>query len=163
MARKRVESILMNWAGADAALLEIGRLDREIEALEGASQLEIDEVRERLVDAATPLQERRDFLEMQLQTFCEAHKDELKGKSRVLNFGTVSFRQITKIIIRSIKVCVDGLHLVGLYNFVHIKQTPDKEKMKELDDAILAKLGCRREVRDVFGYEINREKVASTQ
>jgi hypothetical protein len=31
--------------------------------------------------------------------------------------------------------------------------------MKDLDDAVLAQVGAKRQPEDVFGYEVNRERV----
>ncbi len=159
MARKRVESNIKSWEGVDQALLEIGRREREVEILEHGYQQQIESLKARLVDAVKPLQEHKAALELQLQAFCEAHKGEFKGKTRVLNFGTVSFRQSTKIVIRGVQVCIEALRKLGLKDYVRVKESPDKEKMKDLDDAILLQVGAKRQPEDVFGYEVNRERV----
>ncbi len=159
MARKRVESSIKNWEGADQALLEIGRIDRQVEATEAMAQGMIEGIKEEAVRQVKPLQERKAALELQLQAFAEAHREELKGKSRRLNFGTVSFRQSTKIVIRGVKACIDALRNLGLKDYIRVKESPDKEKMKDLDDSILAQVGAKRQPEDVFGYEVNRERV----
>ncbi len=145
MARKRVESTIKSWEGADRVLLEIGRLERQIEGYEANSQDAIEKIRAGTVALAKPLQEHKAALELQLQAFCEAHRGEFKGKTRMLNFGTVSFRQSTKIVIRGIKTCIDALKGLGLKDYVRTKETPDKEKMKDLDDATLAQVGAKRQ------------------
>jgi hypothetical protein len=40
-----------------------------------------------------------------------------------------------------------------------VQEIPDKEKLKDLDDATLLQLGVRRQVKDVFGYDVNWEKI----
>lgn len=159
MARKRVESTIKSWEGADQVLLEIGQLEREIEQSEAELQEKVEMVKRATVNNVMPLQERKAALELQLQAFCEAHKGEFKGKSRVLNFGTVSFRQSTKIVIRGVQACIEALRTLGLKDYVRTKESPDKEKMKDLDDTVLAQVGAKRQPEDVFGYEVNRERV----
>ncbi len=159
MARKRLESDIKNWSGVDDALLAIGRIDRDIEILEAHAQGEIEEVKARLVGAAKPHQERKKVLELQIQTFCEAHREEMKGKSRKLNFGKVSFHLGTKIVIRGLAACVEALKKLGLKDYVKVKESPNKERLRELDDAVLEQVGAKRVPEDVFGYEIDRERV----
>ena len=96
---------------------------------------------------------------MQLQAFCESRRAEFKGKSRVLNFGTVSFRVSTKIVIRGVAACIQALKTLELAAYVRVKESLDKEKMKDLDDATLAQVGAKRQTEDAFGYEVNRERV----
>jgi phage host-nuclease inhibitor protein Gam len=159
MARKRVENSIKSWQEADEALLQIGRLDREIEAHEAAAQKYIESIKEDLIQRVKPRQEIKAALEMQLQAFCEARREEMKGKSRKLNFGTVSFRQSTRIVIRGVQACIAALKSLNLHDFIRVKESPDKDKMKDLDDAVLAKVGAKRQPEDVFGYEVNRERV----
>lgn len=159
MARKRVESGLKSWEEADGALRQIGEIERRIEGFEAAGQKAIEQIKENVITEVKPLQEQRSALELQLQAFCEAHREEFKGKSRVLNFGTVSFRKSTKIIIKGVKACIDALRKLGLKDYIRVKESPDKEKMKDLDDAVLIQVGARRQPEDVFGYEVNRERV----
>ncbi|MCL4501164.1 MAG: host-nuclease inhibitor Gam family protein [Deltaproteobacteria bacterium] len=159
MARKRVESGIKDWAGADQALLAIGRLEREIEAIEADIQRNLELIKEQAVQMVKPLQEMKAALELQLQAFSEAHKDDFKGKSKTLNFGAVSFRLSSKIVIHGVKACLEALRSLGLKDYIRVKESPDKEKMKDLGDAILGQAGAKRVTEDVFGYEVNRERV----
>ena len=159
MARKRIENGLKNWQEADEALLEIGRCERKIEAIEADIQRSMELIKEQAVKMVKPLQERRVALELQLQAFCESRREEFKGKSRVLNFGTVSFRVSTKIVIRGLAACLEALKKLGLGDYIRVKESPDKEKMKDLADATLAEVHAKRQPEDVFGYEVNRERV----
>lgn len=159
MVRQRVECGLKSWQEADEALLAIGQLSRQIEAYEAEAQASIDEIRAGTVIVVKPLQERLAVLKLQLQAFCEARRGEFKGKSRVLNFGTVSFRVSSKIVIRGLAACLEALKKLGLGDYIRVKESPDKEKMKDLDDGTLAQVGARRQTEDVFGYEVNRERV----
>lgn len=159
MARQKVENTIKSWGGVDAALLEVGRIERRIEALEADAQGFIEEIKERTVADVKPLLERKNFLVAQMALFCDAHREEMKGKSWKLNFGTVSFRATAKIVISKVKACVEALLRLRLMDCLHVKYTPDKEQMKELDDTVLAQVGAKRVEADEFGYVLDREKV----
>jgi phage host-nuclease inhibitor protein Gam len=159
MPRIRVETGIKDWEGADLALLNIGRLDRDLEKYEAQLQAAIEEAKQIAVRLSKPLQERKNRLVMDLKSFCEAHAGEMKGKSRKLNYGTVSFRLSTRIVIKSIRACVAALKSLGLIECVMVKETPNKERLRELDDAILAQVYAQRVTEDAFGYEVDREKL----
>ena len=160
MARKRLENSIKDWAGVDAALLSIGQIDREIEGYEADIQKVVEELKQETIRIVKPLQEKKTALELQIQAFCEGRREEMGNKkSRELNFGKVSFRLSTKIVIRGVQACIDALRSLGLKDFIRVKESPDKEKMKDLDDAVLAQVGAKRQPEDVFGYEVNRERV----
>lgn len=160
MARTRLENSIKDWAGVDAALLCIGQFDREIEKHEADLQKVVEEVKLASIGYVEPLQQRKKALELQIQAFCEGHRDEMGNKkSRELNFGKVSFRISTKIVIRGVKACIDALKSLNLQDFIRVKESPDKDKMKDLDDAVLSQVGAKRQPEDVFGYEVNRDRV----
>jgi len=150
---------LKSWEEADEALRSIGTYERLIARHEADLGDEIACATSRTLDKTKPLTAKRSALALQLAAFCEDHKDEMKGKSRVLNFGTVSFRQSTKIVIRSLEGCLQSLKNLGLFAYFRVQEIPDKEKLKDLDDATLLQLGVRRQVKDVFGYDVNWEKI----
>jgi phage host-nuclease inhibitor protein Gam len=159
MARTRVASGIKSWEGADEALLAIGRLDRQIEQYEAELSGLIEEAKKETVAAVKPLQERKKALELQLQAFCTEHKAEMEGKSRKLNFGRVGFRLSTRVVIKHVKTCVAALLRLGLENWLEVKYTPNKERLKELDEATLGEIGVKVESGDVFGYEVDRQKI----
>jgi phage host-nuclease inhibitor protein Gam len=159
MARQRVESGIKSWEEADQALLRIGRLERGIELYEAGMQEEIEKAKAAGQAAAAPLQQEKGRLVLQLQAFCEGHREEMKGKSRRLNYGTVGFRQSARIVIKAVKSCVAALKALGFEEYLIVKETPNKERLKELTDEALEKVGARRVTEDAFGYEVDRERV----
>jgi len=159
MARKRVATGIESWEGADQALLEIGRLERQIEQYEADLQALLEEAKQETQAAVAPLQKQKRLLELQLQRFVEARREELTGKSRKLNYGTVGYRQTTRIVIRAAAACVMALKALGLGQYLRVREAPDKERLRELDDATLAQVGARRVVEEVFGYQLDRARI----
>ena len=160
MTRQKVARHIGSWQEADETLLEIGRLERQMEGMEANLQTFIEDAKNDTVVEVKPLLEKRNLLALELELFCEAHREEFGDKkSRELNFGKVSFRQSTRIIIKGLKACVESLKDKGWLEFLRVTEAPNKDKMKELSDQQLAELGAKRKRDDVFAYEIDRERV----
>lgn len=162
MGRKRLENArLRSWDEVDEALKAIGQIDREVAALEAALNERIELLKENTKQQVQPRLYEKEYLELQIKEFCEAHREDMVGKSRKLNFGTVSFRQSTRILIKGVENCLAALKERGLWQCITVKESPNKPEMQKLDDMTLAEVGARRDIRDVFGYEVDMEKVAS--
>ena len=161
MARKRMQgTVLDSWQQVDGALLQIGRLDREISALENRQNKMIDAVKEEHKERAKPLLEEKERLELALQQYCENNRGEFReAKTKCLTFGSVGFRISTKVIIKRIGETLQALKDYGLEKCIRVKEEPDKEAMRDLDTKTLAEVGASLKVDDVFGYEINREVI----
>lgn len=160
MARTKPERRITTWQEADETLLAIGRLERQLEGLEADLQGLIEEAKAETVTAAKPLLEQRNLLALELELYCEAHREEFGDKkTRELNYGRVSFRQSTRILIKGIKDCLTALREAGWLDCLRVSESPNKENMKRLADEDLARVGARREVKDVFAYEVDRERV----
>jgi phage host-nuclease inhibitor protein Gam len=159
MARAKSDSGLSSWADVDETLLTIGRLERQIAQIEGDAQTFIEEIKERAVADVKPLLERKKLLGLQLEHFCLRHREEMAGKSKKLNFGTVSFRQATRVVIKRIAECLEALKERGLLDCIRVKESPDKDRLRDLPDDVLAAVGAKRIIEDAFGYEVDRERV----
>lgn len=160
MTRTKPDRKIDNWQEADETLLAIGRLERQIEQYEAEFQGLIEEAKAETVAAVQPLQEKRNLLALQLELFCEARREEFGDKkSRELNYGKVSFRQSTRIVIKGVKACVARLKDRGWFEFLRVTESPNKDKLKELPDHTLADLGARRQVEDVFAYEVDKARI----
>jgi phage host-nuclease inhibitor protein Gam len=161
MPRKRTDGLgLTSWQEVDANLLEIGRLEREIEAIEAHYQKVIELAKTHMVEGVKPLQERRRLLALQMEHFCLAHQEEMAGRSRKLNFGTVSFRKATSVVLRAtVRGVVEALKRLGLTDCIRVKEEPDKIRLGHLDGETLAQVGAAKVEKDIFGYEVDRQKV----
>lgn len=161
MARKRIEgTALQNWDDVDTCLREIGTIDRELGILEAGQNEQIDRIKTETKAAAQPLQDKKSGLELAIKEFCEANRIEFaKVKTKTLTFGSVGFRLTTRIIIKRVAETLQALKDLSLAQCIRIKEEPDKEAMKNLSDELLAEVGAGRKTENVFGYEINQEKL----
>ena len=161
MVRKRIEGTALNsWEEVDACLREIGRIDRELRLLEAMQNEMIDKIKEETRNSAQPLQDKKTGLELAIRDYCEANRAEFaKVKTKVLIFGSVGFRLTTRIMIRRVAETLQALKDLALTQCIRVKEEPDKEAMKNLSDETLAEVGACRKTENVFGYEINQEKI----
>lgn len=161
MARKRISgTALQTWEDVDAALREIGTIDRDLGRLEAAQNAAIDRVKADTKAKAKPMQDRKAALELAMKEFCEAHRVEFaKAKTKTLTFGSVGFRLSTRVLIKRVGDTLQALKDLGLTHCIRTREEPDKEALKALDTETLASVGAVLKTEDAFGYEINVERL----
>ncbi len=158
---------------ADAALLELAKIDREVQLLELAMNEEIASAKAKADAQAAPLRERRALLEAALSAFATASKDELfkKKKSRALLHGVLGFRASSKlttlagfswakvlVAIQDMGTSLEDWAIFG--SCVRPKYEVDKEAVKKLPENEMARIGCKVKSEDEFFYELKAETVA---
>ena len=167
MARKRISSMvtLHSWQEVDDALRQIGEHDRDIKAAENVMNEQIAAAKAAATARVQPLKEQVAELELALKEFALAHRDDMDGrKSKQLSFGSVGFRRSTKIGLPSAKekiaAIVARLRARGMDECVNQPDPKvDKEALKKYGADIVAEVGATLTVEDVFGYEINEERL----
>ena len=95
-----------------------------------------------------------------IQQYTTEHKDELKGKSKKLAFGTLGFRLSTKLILpKAIKTVIESLQRNGMMDCLTTKVTVNKEVLKTYDEAEILNVGASLKREDTFWYETDRHTV----
>lgn len=161
-------SALMNWDGVDALLKRLCELEVGIAAIEGDATVKMNEIREEAKAKAAPLSNEKNFLEKQIESFCESKKAEFANKrSKELNFGTVGYR-ITKSVSMprdkvKLEALIKSLKAYGLNECIAYEEKPDKDKIVELDDKTLVKLALKRTTKDSFRIVPAIEKIQNTE
>lgn len=100
MARNRPNNLhaVKNLAEASATLAEIAGVKRDLKAIEGRLNAEIDHLKAQAEIEASPIQVKLKQLEAGLQAFAEYNRDLFKDRrSRELDFGTIGFRKSKEI------------------------------------------------------------------
>lgn len=142
----------------DGALKEIGMLERELDQIDDDAQKKISEIKSLALKAGEKNRERVTFLSDQIGTYAEANKDDLfKDKRTIeLSFGLFGYRKSTSIQVR--KTTVELLKKLKLDAYIRIKEEPNKERMSDMDDELLAQVDAVRKVKDDFFCEATRGK-----
>lgn len=157
---KRVKSdnkliTVTGWAHADELLRHMADAQLAIQAAEADAAKSIADAKARLAIAAKPLHEQIKALTLSLEVFATHSRCDFEGKkSKDLTFGVLGWR-----LSKSITVKKDTLELIKQVfkrrakQFIHVKETPDKEALAKLKDEELAAVKARRIVKDDFFVE----------
>jgi phage host-nuclease inhibitor protein Gam len=143
----------------NSVLRELGLLEREIETIDADAQKDIGDIKAAAAKQGEPMRKKIAELSAKIDAFAQYNKTDLfKDKKTVeLTFGAFGFRKTTSISVK--KTTVALLKKLKLDKYLRIKEEPDKDAMKEMDDESLAQVDAVRKVKDVFFCEPNREEV----
>ena len=168
MARTRIEVRCECWEDVDRVLANIGEIDIRMMAAEHAAKNRIMSVQAGLENVLNPLAAQRKELEMQVYSFMQAHRGDFgKKKSKKLTFGKVDWRtHPAKIVQRkgwSLEAIVQKIKDVFANTwkeYVVVKATLDKTKLRGLSDESLAQVGLeKKQDVDQPGLSVDYEKV----
>lgn len=161
MARVRIENepVLKSWDEVDLHFKEIGECEMAIERIEAEMNEKIQDVKLEAEMAAKPLKDRIEKLGREVKEFVELNRGEIRGKTKVLNFGRTGFRQSTKIIVRSVQAVINALKARRMDDCIIVKESVNKDRLREYPDEVIAAVGAGKKVEDVFWYEVDRERL----
>jgi phage host-nuclease inhibitor protein Gam len=119
---------------AAKSLARLGVLSRECARLEADMNDTIAKAKESAESSAAPKRQESNALLRGLQTWCDAHRNELTGEGKTktadLGTGTVSWRhRPPKVSLRDVEAIIDRIKQLGLTKFLRESVEPDKEAM----------------------------------
>ncbi len=163
MARKRVtEPQLKNWEEVDQCLKVMSDAENEITRIEAEMNRQIAEIKKAAEEGARCHKEMIKQNEGKIKEFTTVHKDELKGKSKVLTFGKVGFRLSTKLLLpSSVADVILKLRENGMLDCINVKETVDKEAVKNYGEEDILKIGGYLQKSDTFWYETDKDALSA--
>jgi len=152
---------LKTWDDVDICLREIAECEISLNDIDGNMNIAINEAKEKASKLAKPIQARIETLEKLIKSFVQENKSDIQGKSKVLNFGKVGFRQSSKVSIptKQIETILKNLRKHGMSDCISTKETINKEVLEKYPDKDIVKIGASRKVKDNFYMETDKEKV----
>ena len=152
------------WDEVDVALKRMGEIDIQTSKIVGEATLKINEIKEKAKPKIAGLDSERKHLEKIITLFCESKKDEFaKKRSREFNFGTVGFRTVKNVSIprdkAKLAALIKSLKAYGFNECIIYEEKPNKDKIAELADESIVKLGLKRTVKDSFRVVPKIEKI----
>ena len=161
-----MNEMMQSWDDVDVALKELAELEVRRQQIEGEMTEAINRIKEEAKEKAAPVTERAKYLTKQIEHFAASRKEEFaKRRSRELTFGKVAFRLVTSVPLprdkAKLEALLKALKAFGLNDCIRYEEKPDREKLAELDDKTLVKLGLNKRVADKFRVEPYIEKVVS--
>ena len=161
MARRKVTAapVLADWAAVDGALRDIRECEHTLTELGVDRDRRIDNIKEEYSKMALPLQNRIKKLEGDVKAYADAHRAELTGKSRTLNFGTVGYRISSRLILPASKAAeaIAALKALGRKEFIKTTETLDRAALSRQPVELLNQVGAYIQQRDEFYYDVSGE------
>jgi len=140
---------LNNWEEVNTSLKRLGELTCQKRDLENKMTELVSEITAKFSTDAAPLIAEMEALQSSISSYATAHKDEFtKERTKDLPHGSISFRVSTSVKIISKAICLKALKGLGMLDFISVKEEPNKDMLKTLDDISLAKVACEKKVVD---------------
>lgn len=162
MARRKVTAapVLNDWAAVDQALRDIRECEYALTELGVERDRKLDAVKEEYRKVAEPLQNRLKKLGADVEAYVDAHRAELTGKSRTLNFGVVGYRLSSKLILPPAKTAeaIAALKSLGHREFIRTTETLDRAALLRQPAEFLDQIGAYVRQRDEFYYDVTDEQ-----
>ncbi len=162
MARKRVtEPQLKSWEDVDACLKVMGDAENQISVITAEMNAAIAEAKKAAEEKAAQYKEMIKQNEGKIKEFTTVRKEELKGKSRQLTFGTVGFRQSTKLLLpQDTGEVILKLRENGMADCINVKETINKDTVKSYPEEDILRIGGYLQRSDSFWYETDKDTLA---
>ncbi len=140
---------LKSWDEVNSSLKRLGELTCQKRDLENKMTELVSEITTKFNTDAAPLLSEIEALVSSITGYATAHKDEFtKERTKELPHGTISFRVSTSVKVISKAICLKALKALGMQDFINVKEEPNKDMLKTLDDINLAKVACEKKVVD---------------
>lgn len=160
MARTRIkDETLASWEEVDGCLKKIGEIDNKLQKIEADMNDEITRAKAKADDKSKLLLEQKKQLELLVKDYAETNRMDLDGKTKTMTFGKLGFRKSTTIIVKKIKNVLIALRAKGMDDCINVKETVNKDALRQYSDDVIASVGCVKKVDDVFWYEPDYEKL----
>lgn len=171
MSRKKPIPAVMvtSLTEADKVLEELAALERQANSIKNTMNEKIDQAKAQATADMVEVATRVKILEAALSGYALANKSSLfkEKKSLDLDFGTLSFRQSSKIVTAGKGVTWDmvleKLKDGGFTEGIRISEEVNKEALARWDDAKLEKVGAKRKTADTFGYDLKQQEPGLNQ
>ncbi len=164
MAHKKVTSspALLDWSAVDTTLRDIRECRHSLTEMDVEKSRAIDDIKDRYGKMALPLQNRIKRLEADVKEYVSAHREELNGKSKQLNFGTVGYRISSSIVASTSKLgdIIAKLKAMGHSECVKVTETLDKKALGRCSADVILAVGAYVKQTDDFYYDLEEDSLA---
>ena len=152
--KNKTLSQFKSWEEVNEAMKILAEKKIALQKKEGEQTLEINTIKARFKEEVKHLLPEVENLEKEIEKFCEANKQEfLKERTKKLSFGNISYRIVKSVKIKNVKSYVAALKSLGMKDCLKVTETPNKERLQELDESTLLKIGAKLEKVDKLTIE----------
>lgn len=167
MARKKVptEPRLKSWDEIDAAMKEILECESCIDEITVELNRKVAEIKQEATQKAKPAQDRIKELEYDIKEYVIAHRSEIDGKTKQLNFGQTGFRASTRVIVPPAQTAdiIAAIKRYGMEDCIVVKESVNKDILKRYPSDEVLKTGAYFKTVDEFWYDTNKQALKSNE
>ncbi len=162
MARKRVtEPQLKSWEDVDVCLKVMSDAENHLSMITAEMNAAIAQAKKEAEEKAAQFKETIKQNEGKIKEFTTTRKEDLKGKSKQLTFGTVGFRQSTKLLLPSDTAeVILKLRENGMSDCINVKESINKDTVKSYPEEDILRIGGYLQRSDTFWYETDKDTLA---
>lgn len=161
MKRVRMEEPhLKSWEDVNEALRLIAEAQNEIAMVEAGMNVQIDTIKMTYEEKISEYKKQIKQQELLIKEFTTDRKDQLDGKTKDLTFGKVGFRKSTKLQLpKALDRVIAALRGKGMDDCISVKETVNKDILKQYDEQQILDVGGSLKVEDAFWYETKQENL----
>ncbi len=155
MKRVRMEQPeLKTWDDVNEALRLIAEAQNEIAMMEAGMNVQIDTIKQAYEEKVQEYKKQIKQKELLIKEFTTDKRDQLDGKTKDLTFGKVGFRKSTKLQLpKALDKVIAALRKRGMEDCISVKETVNKDILKQYDEQQILEVGGSLKVEDAFWYE----------
>lgn len=155
MKRVRMEQPeLKTWDDVNEALRLIAEAQNEIAMMEAGMNVQIDTIKQAYEEKVQEYKKQIKQKELLIKEFTTDKRDQLDGKTKDLTFGKVGFRKSTKLQLpKALDKVIAALRKRGMEDCISVKETVNKDILKQYDEQRILEVGGSLKVEDAFWYE----------
>ena len=155
MKRVRMERPeLKTWDDVNEALRLIAEAQNEIAMMEAGMNVQIDTIKQAYEEKVQEYKKQIKQKELLIKEFTTDKRDQLDGKTKDLTFGKVGFRKSTKLQLpKALDKVIAALRKRGMEDCISVKETVNKDILKQYDEQQILEVGGSLKVEDAFWYE----------
>lgn len=149
---------ILDLLDVDAALAKIFDLKNSIDAVQAATEKQINAIKDEAAVQCLHWTGQIQSLEEAMLKFVESNRAQLfaKNKSVKLNAGVIGYRFSSRLVIKNAKATIEKIRQFfrqRAKDVIIVKESPDKNALAKWQPAELKKIGAQLETRDEFYYE----------
>lgn len=161
MKRVRMEEPeLKTWDDVNEALRLIAEAQNEIAMMEAGMNVQIDTIKQAYEEKVQEYKKQIKQKELLIKEFTTDKRDQLDGKTKDLTFGKVGFRKSTKLQLpKALDKVIAALRKRGMEDCISVKETVNKDILKQYDEQRILEVGGSLKVEDAFWYETKQAEL----
>ena len=161
MKRVRMERPeLKTWDDVNEALRLIAEAQNEIAMMEAGMNVQIDTIKQAYEEKVQEYKKQIKQKELLIKEFTTDKRDQLDGKTKDLTFGKVGFRKSTKLQLpKALDKVIAALRKRGMEDCISVKETVNKDILKQYDEQRILEVGGSLKVEDAFWHETKQAEL----